>query len=96
MRVVRQLSVEDTVKAAGFICIATQRVLVSLGSSGEEVVRLSLHGPKTTHLPHEPAHGLPILLRAERVRDLMVLVVSGDNVQQNRTGLKDLNLLTVL
>ena len=96
MRVTRQLGLQNTVKAAGFIYIAVQRVLVFLGSGAEEVIRLSLHGPKTTHLPHKPAHGLPVLLGANRVRDLMALVVFGDNVKKDGTGFKDIDLLTVL
>lgn len=96
MGVVRQLGVQDTVKAARLIHIAAERVLEFLGSGGVEVVRLSLHGAETTHLPHKPAQGLPMLLRADGVRDLVVLVEPGDNVQQDGTGFENLDLLAVL
>jgi len=75
VRAVRQLGVQDTVKAAGLVFIAAERVLVYLGSGANEVVCLFLHGPKTTYLLYKPVHGLPTLLRAKMIRDLMVLVI---------------------
>ena len=43
-----------------------------------------------------PVDCLPVLLGAVRIRDLIILVVRSNDVQENGTALKDLELATAL
>ena len=44
------------------------------------------------HLPHKPAHALPVIFARLVKGDLAVLVVLGGQVQHDRSGLKDSEL----
>ena len=43
-----------------------------------------------------PANRLPVLLGAIRIRDLVILVVRSDDIQEDSTTFKDLDLAAVL
>jgi hypothetical protein len=90
-----EMSVESAVQTTSFVGVAVDTVLNLLGSVALEVVGLALHRTKTTHLPHEPAGHLPMLSRALRERELVILVIAINEVLQHSTTLKDTNLLAV-
>lgn len=42
-----------------------------------------------------PAHCLPMLLRAKGIRDFMILVICGNEIQHDRAAFEDLELASV-
>lgn len=60
-----------------------------------EMVGLTLHGTKTTHLPHQPVGNFPMLARVFGVGNLVVLVVAIDEVLKDGARLKDANGLAI-
>uniref|UniRef100_A0A7S3JP59 Uncharacterized protein n=1 Tax=Aureoumbra lagunensis TaxID=44058 RepID=A0A7S3JP59_9STRA len=89
------MSVESAVQTTCLVGVAINTVLNLLRSVALEVVGLSLHRTKTTHLPHKPARHLPMLSRALREGELVILVIAINEVLQHSAALKNTDLLAI-